>query len=403
MRITKILAREILDSRGNPTIEVQLEINHKSLGRASVPSGASTGEHEALELRDNDLRYHGKGVLKAVYNVEKVIAPEILNKDFTQEELDKFLIELDGTENKSKLGANSILAVSLAFLKACAKENNQELYQYVGKNPRLPRLMLNILNGGMHADNNILCQEFMIIPLGDSIKESVRMASEIFHALKKILKIKNMATNVGDEGGFAPNLENDCAALDVIIQAIKESGYDEENVKLALDVAASSFYNKEKKTYEYYGSKTTEQMIEIYKEMINKYPIISIEDPLDENDWEGFKLITERLGADVQLVGDDLFVTNEKLLQKGIDMKVCNAILIKANQIGSVTETIKTIKLAKEKGYKTIMSHRSGETLDTFISDLSVGLMTDYIKTGSITRGERIAKYNRLMEIEEDL
>ncbi|HPE14236.1 MAG TPA: phosphopyruvate hydratase [Bacilli bacterium] len=403
MRITKILAREILDSRGNPTIEVQLEINHKSLGRASVPSGASTGEHEALELRDNDLRYHGKGVLKAVYNVEKVIAPEILNKDFTQEELDKFLIELDGTENKSKLGANSILAVSLAFLKACAKENNQELYQYVGKNPRLPRLMLNILNGGMHADNNILCQEFMIIPLGDSIKESVRMASEIFHTLKKILKIKNMATNVGDEGGFAPNLENDCAALDVIIQAIKESGYDEENVKLALDVAASSFYNKEKKTYEYYGSKTTEQMIEIYKEMINKYPIISIEDPLDENDWEGFKLITERLGADVQLVGDDLFVTNEKLLQKGIDMKVCNAILIKANQIGSVTETIKTIKLAKEKGYKTIMSHRSGETLDTFISDLSVGLMTDYIKTGSITRGERIAKYNRLMEIEEDL
>lgn len=401
--ITNILAREILDSRGNPTVEVDLELDHSFIGTASIPSGASTGEREALELRDGDSRYHGKGVLKSIDNILNVIKPEILNKTYTQEELDKILNELDGTANKEKLGANSILAVSLAHLKASAVKNKKDLYQYVGSENHFPFIMMNILNGGMHADNNLCFQEFMIIPNSNTIKDNVRIGSEVFHSLKKVLKEKGLNTNVGDEGGFAPNLDSNEEAIKAIIEAIKISGYEPGiDVYLALDVAASSFYDKEKKVYQCNDkSFSSNDMIEMYVDLVNRYPIILIEDPLDENDWDGFKAMTARLKDKIVIVGDDLFVTNKKLLQYGIDNNICNAILIKANQIGTITETIETIKLAQANNYKTIISHRSGETMDTFISDLSVGLKTDGIKTGSLSRGERVVKYNRLMKIEE--
>lgn len=399
-KITKVKAREILDSRGNPTIEVDLILDDLYLGRASVPSGASTGSREAIELRDNDSRYHGKGVLKAVSNVNTIIKDNIINKEFDQKTLDYFLIKLDGTKNKSNLGANSILGVSMAFLKATALKENKELYEYLGGNT-LPKPMMNILNGGMHADNLLDFQEFMIVPNAANIKERVRIGSEVFHSLKKVLKEKGYNTNVGDEGGFAPNLKTNKEALDFILSAIKDAGYEpSKDVNIALDVAASEFY---KDGYYYLEGKklTTNDLIKYYQELIDNYPIISIEDPVYENDFEGFSLITKLLN--IQLVGDDLFVTNKKYLQKGIDNKAGNAILIKVNQIGTITETLETISLASKNNYKTIISHRSGETEDTTIADLAVGLNLGQIKTGSLSRTDRTSKYNRLIRIEESL
>ncbi len=401
--ITDVKAREILDSRGNPTVEVKVTLDGKYQGVGSVPSGASTGEHEALELRDGGERYHGKGVLKAVNNVLNVIKPAIMNKTFnSQKELDDLLLGLDGTENKTNLGANAILGVSIAYVKACALKEGKEIYEYLGGSKHMPYTMMNILNGGMHADNDLLFQEFMIVTKRDTMKERVRVSSEIFHSLKTILKEHHFSTNVGDEGGFAPNVKNEEEALDFIMEAIKRAGYvPGQDVNIALDVAASSFFDKEKGKYMYYGKElTSEDMIEMYEKLVQKYPIISIEDPLDENDWEGFNLITSRLCGIITLIGDDLFVTNKKLLQKGIDNKCCNGILIKLNQIGTVTETLETIHLAQANNYKIAVSHRSGETSDTFISDLAVATNADYIKAGSMSRGERVAKYNRLMEIE---
>ena len=402
--IIDIKAREILDSRGFPTVEVDVLTISGGFGRVSVPSGASTGTNEALELRDNDERFLGKGVLKAVNNVNKIIKPKLIGIDCkNQNEIDKIMIKLDGTDNKSNLGANAILAVSLACLKASASENNLELYEYVGNYRDLPYPMLNILNGGMHADNDLDFQEFMIIPQQSDFKMRIRCASEVFHTLKKILKENNLNTNVGDEGGFAPNIKTNEEALDYIMKAIEISGY-RDKVKLALDVAASEFYNKESNLYEFSNNKfNTNEMINYYKELINKYPIISIEDPLEENDFEGFSKLTKEIGDKIQLVGDDFFTTNKKLLQKGIDMNAGNAILIKFNQIGTVSEAFETIKLAKNNNYKTIISHRSGETEDTFISDLSVGLSLGQIKTGSISRVDRVAKYNRLLRIYEQI
>ncbi len=400
MKIKNIEAREILDSRGNPTVEVEVVLEGDFVGIASVPSGASTGSKEALELRDNDYRYHGKGVLKAVANVNGIIKDNLIGKIFTQKELDYFLINLDGTENKSKLGANAILGVSIAFLKACAKNENKELFRYVGLGKTLPLAMMNVINGGQHADNNLDIQEFMIVPLQNTISERVRVGSEIFHQLKEILKKKNYPTSVGDEGGFAPNLKNNQEALDLICRAIEESGYKlKEEVALALDVAASEFFQDG--FYHYENKKlTATEMVEIYDEMVKKYPIISIEDGLDEKDYLGFKLLTEKL-TNIMLVGDDLFVTNKEILAYGIQEKICNSILIKANQIGTYTEMLETIDLAKKNNYKTIISHRSGETEDTFIADLAVGLDLGYIKTGSLSRTDRVAKYNRLMKIEK--
>ena len=403
MKITNLKAREILDSRGFPTIEVDLYLENAT-GRASIPSGASTGTNEALELRDGGKRYLGKGVQKAISNVLEIIKPNIINKDFkTQEELDNYLIKLDGTENKSSLGANAILAVSLAFLKATCNQENKELYQYLGNNYQMPRCMLNILNGGMHADNNVDFQEFMIMPNFNSISKQLEVASEVFHTLKNILKQENLNTGIGDEGGFAPNLKSNKEALDLIIRAIKESGYKEgKDVNIALDIAASSLYDKKTKTYKVDNQLLSkEELLKMYQELIKEYPIISIEDPFEENDFESFSKLAKL--TNIQIVGDDLFTTNKKLLQKGIKEKSGNAILIKANQIGTITETLETINLAKENNFKTIISHRSGETLDTFISDFAVGLSLGQIKTGSITRGERIAKYNRLLLIEEQI
>jgi len=407
MKIADIKAREILDSRGNPTIEVDVILENGVVGRASVPSGASTGVREALELRDNDLnRYKGKGVLKAVENVNKIIRPKLLGFDVTkQEEIDNFMIELDGTKTKSNLGANAILGVSMACLKAASLYNHKPLYAYVGDGSTLPVPMMNIINGGAHADNNLDFQEFMIIPQADTIKERIRIGAEVFHTLKKVLNEKGYNTGVGDEGGFAPNLSSNKQALDLICEAIMNAGYKPGvNVFLGLDVAASEFYQDGK--YILKGESkvlNTEELVEFYEELVNHYPIISIEDPVDENDWEGFKLITEKLGSKIQLVGDDLFVTNIECLQKGIDNKAGNAILLKVNQIGTITETLKTIKLAKENGYKTIISHRSGETEDTTIADLAVGLNLGQIKTGSLSRTDRVCKYNRLIRIEEEL
>lgn len=402
--IKEIKAREILDSRGNPTIEVDVICDDGSYGRSSVPSGASTGTNEALELRDNDARYLGKGVLQAVKNVNEIIKPSLIGHDVTkQREIDKILIELDGTENKSKLGANAILAVSLACLKAAAHSHKQPLFKYVGKGTELPYAMMNIINGGAHADNNLEFQEFMIVPIANRFKERLQMGTEIFHTLKKILKEKGYNTAVGDEGGFAPNLASNIEALDLIMMAIEKAGYIAgKNVFLALDVAASQFYDANTKTYLLNNKNLTrEELISFYEQLVKKYPIISIEDGLVENDFEGFKLLTERLGNNIQIVGDDLFVTNPKLLQKGIEHKACNSILIKANQIGTISEMLDVINLAKQNEYKTIISHRSGETEDTFIADLAVGLNLGQIKTGSLSRTDRVCKYNQLLRIEE--
>ena len=407
MKIKDIKAREVLDSRGNPTVEVDVILENGILGRAIVPSGASTGSREALELRDNDAnRYMGKGVLKAVNNVNTIIREKLISMDASDQKLiDKTLLDLDGTENKSNLGANATLGVSMAVLKASSLATNKPLYQYIGEGTTLPRPMMNILNGGAHADNNLDFQEFMIIPNAYTFKERLRIGSEVFHTLKKVLKEKGYNTNVGDEGGFAPNLSSNKEALDVIVEAIKKANYTPGvDVNIGLDVAASEFY--EDGVYNLKGENrklNVDELIEFYKELCANYPIISIEDPVDENDWDGFIKITQELGDRIQLVGDDLFVTNKKYLQYAIDHKAGNAILLKVNQIGTITETLETIELAKKNNYKTIISHRSGETEDTIIADLAVGLDLGQIKTGSLSRTDRICKYNQLLRIEEEL
>jgi len=404
MKIKDIIGREILDSRGNPTVEVDVILENGIIGRSSVPSGASTGVREAIELRDGGERFLGKGVLKAVNNVNTILRDNLIGMDVThQEEIDMKMIGLDGTENKSILGANAILGVSISCLKASALLNNKELYEYIGDGNILPIPMMNILNGGAHADNSLDFQEYMIIPNRDTIKERIRVGTEVFHTLKNVLKEKGYFTSVGDEGGFAPNLKSNKEGFDVIIEAIERAGYKPGiDVNLGIDVAASEFYNN---GYYKVDNKllTTNELIEFYKYLVDTYPIVSIEDPVDENDWEGFRKITETLGDKIQLVGDDLFVTNKKCLQKGISMNAGNAILIKVNQIGTVTETLETIELAKNNGYKTIISHRSGETEDTTIADLAVGLNLGQIKTGSLSRTDRVAKYNRLIRIEEKI
>ncbi len=403
-KIKDLKGREVLDSRGNPTVEVEVLLEDGSLGRALVPSGASTGTREALELRDHDERFMGRGVLKAVNNVNTIIREKLIGLESSNQELiDNTMIELDGTKNKSHLGANAILGVSLANLKASAISAKLPLYKYVGSGTELPVPMMNIINGGAHADNNLDFQEYMIIPQRDTIKERIRIGAEVFHNLKKVLKEKGYNTNVGDEGGFAPDLKSNEEGFKVIIEAIKSSGYiPGKDVKLAIDVAASEFY--ENGTYHIDGKQlTTKELIKFYEELVNKYPIISIEDPVDENDWEGFTAITKVLGDKIQLVGDDLFVTNIECLEKGIKLQAGNAILLKLNQIGTYTETLKAINLAKSNGYKTIISHRSGETEDTTIADLAVGLNLGQIKTGSMSRTDRICKYNQLIRIEEEL
>lgn len=404
MKIKNVIGREVLDSRGNPTVEVDVILENNIVGRAIVPSGASTGEREALEMRDGGSRYNGLGVLKAVNNVNTILKDSIVGMDiFEQQKIDHKMIDVDGTPNKSNLGANAILGVSMAVLKAAANCDNMQLYKYVGNGTSLPVAMMNILNGGCHADNNLDFQEFMIVPNRDSIHERVRVGAEVFHTLKKLLKEKGYFTGVGDEGGFAPNLSSNEEAFQLIIEAIKKAGYTPgKDVNLAIDVAASELYENGK--YNIDGRCfTTEELIEYYDELINKYPIISIEDPLDQNDWEGFADITKRLKERVQIVGDDLFVTNKKYLEKGIRLGCCNAILIKVNQIGTITETLETIELAKENNYNIIISHRSGETEDTTIADLAVGLNVGQIKTGSLSRTDRICKYNQLFRIEDGL
>ena len=407
MKIKDVHAREILDSRGNPTVEVDVILENGIMGRAAVPSGASTGEREALELRDGDKsRYLGKGTQKAVANVNGPLRDLVIGMDAEkQKELDYAMIELDGTDTKSKFGANAILGISMAAMKASALNKGLPLYKYIGNGTELPRPMMNIINGGAHADNLLDFQEFMIIPERDTIKERVRVGAEVFHNLKKVLNERGLATGVGDEGGFAPDLKSNSEGFELIIEAIKKAGYiPGKDVFLGIDVAASEFYKDGKYVLSGEGrTLTTDELIDFYQELVDKYPIISIEDPVDENDWEGFKKITERLGDRIQLVGDDLFVTNKKCLQKGIDMKAGNAILLKVNQIGTITETLETIDLARKNGYKTIISHRSGETEDTTIADLAVGLNLGQIKTGSMSRTDRICKYNQLMRIEEEL
>ena len=406
-RIIDIKAREILDSRGNPTIEVDVICENNILGRSSVPSGASTGINEAVELRDQDMnRYLGKGVLTAVDNVNSIIRPALIGKEVTaQVEIDRLLNELDGTKNKAKLGANAILGVSLSCLKAAALLNNKNLYEYIGQGTEMPRPMMNIINGGAHADNNLDIQEFMIVPKRETFKESLRVGAEVFHTLKKLLKSKGYNIAVGDEGGFAPNLNSNIEAFELIVSAIEKAGYKSgDDVSIAIDVAASQFY-KDGKYYLKGENKILSQkeMIDFYKELVLKFPIITIEDPFEEEDFEGFKLLTQEIGNKIQIVGDDLFVTNKELLAKGIEMGACNSILIKVNQIGTVTETLETIELAKNNNYKTIISHRSGETEDTYIADFAVGLNLGQIKTGSLSRTDRICKYNQLLRIEEQL
>lgn len=402
-----IQAREILDSRGNPTIEVEVELDSGALGRAAVPSGASTGAFEAVELRDGDKgRYLGKGVQTAVSNVG-VIAEEIEDFDANdQRAIDNAMLELDGTDNKGKLGANAILGVSLAVAKAAADEAGLPLYKYIGGPTAnvLPVPMMNILNGGSHADSNVDIQEFMIAPIGaNSFAEALRMGAEVYHALKKVLKDRGLSTGLGDEGGFAPNLESNREALDLIVDAIKAAGFKPgEDIALALDVAASEFY--EDGSYNFEGAKKSpEEMSAYYAELVDAYPLVSIEDPLNEEDWDGWKTLTEQIGEKVQLVGDDLFVTNVTRLQKGIDTETANALLVKVNQIGSLTETIDAVTLAHRNGYSTMMSHRSGETEDTTIADLAVALGCGQIKSGAPARTDRVAKYNQLLRIEEDL
>ncbi len=411
--ISDIYAREVLDSRGNPTIEVEVYTDSGAFGRAIVPSGASTGEHEAVELRDGDKkRYLGKGVLNAVHNVNEVIAPELIGFDVTnQVAIDKLMIELDGTKNKSKLGANAILGVSMACARAAADFLGVELYQYLGgfNTKQLPVPMMNIINGGSHADNNVDFQEFMILPVGaKSFKEAIRMGAEVFHNLKSVLKKKGYNTGVGDEGGFAPNLGSNEEALQVIMEAIEKAGYVAgKDIFLGMDVASSEFYNKETKKYVLDGEGgkefTSKELAHFYEGLIKKYPIISIEDGLDENDWEGWVYLSKLLGSKIQLVGDDLFVTNTEKLAFGIEKGVANSILIKVNQIGTLTETFDAIEMAKRAGYTAVVSHRSGETEDTTIADIAVATNAGQIKTGSASRTDRIAKYNQLLRIEDEL
>ena len=411
--ITSVYARQIIDSRGNPTVEVEVETELGGFGRAAVPSGASTGEWEAVELRDSDKDYYlGKSVLKAVENVNEIIAEELeYNFDVTDQiGIDNAMIELDGTENKGKLGANAILGVSLAAAKAAADELGMPLYNYIGgTNAKLlPTPMMNILNGGEHADNSVDIQEFMIFPLGaENFSHALQMGVEVFHELKSVLSSKGYNTSVGDEGGFAPNLKSNEEALEIICEAIKAAGYEPgKDVYIAMDCASSEFYNKEDGKYHLDGEgtvKTEDEMIDWLEELVDKYPIISIEDGLDENDWEGWAKLTERLGKKVQLVGDDLFVTNTKKLEKGITEGVANSILIKVNQIGTLTETLNAIEMAKEAGYTAVVSHRSGETEDTTISDLVVAVNAGQIKTGAPSRTDRVAKYNQLLRIEDEL
>jgi len=406
-KIKQVLGREILDSRGNPTVEVDIILDNGILGRAAVPSGASTGDNEALELRDGDkARYLGKGVLKAVKNVNDVIASKITGLDPDYKKIDALLIKLDGTENKSKLGANAILGVSLATAKAAALSQGVPLYRYLGGNQAntLPVPLMNILNGGMHADNNLDIQEFMIMPVGaPTFREALRYAAEVFHHLKSILKFKKLNTAVGDEGGFAPNLDANEEALSLIVQAIEKAGYKAgKDVCLALDCAASSFYQDG--AYNFDGAKkTSADLIGIYSSWLNKYPILCIEDGLSEHDWEGWKAMTRDLGSKLQLVGDDIFVTNPKIFKKGIAEKIGNAILIKVNQIGTLSETEEAIAIAKENKYNAVISHRSGETEDVTIAHLAVGSSCGQIKTGSLSRTDRICKYNELLRIEEEL
>lgn len=409
--IIDLKGREVLDSRGNPTVEVDIILESGARGKGMVPSGASTGDKEALELRDNDKkRYLGKGVLKAVKNINEIIKPKLIGMDIRdQAKIDQFLLKLDGTKNKSKLGANAILAVSLACLKAASNYYHMPLYRYLGgiNAHTLPVPMCNVINGGMHADSNIDFQEYMLMPIGaKSFHEGIRMVSEVFHTLKKLLKNKGYTTGVGDEGGFAPNFKDNEEPLKAMMAAIKEAGYiPGKDFVIALDVAASEFYVKSAGVYLLRSSKEyrRDDLIRLYQELVEKYPIVSIEDGLDQNDWEGWQKLTKVLGNKIQLVGDDLFVTNPLLLEKGIKNNVANAILIKLNQIGTVTEACRTMELAKREGYRIIVSHRSGETEDTTIADLAVAFNTGQIKTGSLSRTDRIAKYNRLLRIEEEL
>lgn len=410
--ITDIYAREVLDSRGNPTIEVEVFTELDGFGRAMIPSGASTGIFEAVELRDGDKsRYLGKGVITAVDNVNDIIAEEIIGMEvFDQIAIDQVLVELDGTHNKAKLGANAVLGVSIAVARAAADELGMPLYQYIGgvNAKTLPVPMMNILNGGEHADNNVDIQEFMVMPIGaKNFKEALRMGTEIFHTLKAVLKSKGLNTAVGDEGGFAPNLTSNEEALSTIVMAIEKAGFKPgEDVVLALDVAASGMYNEKDKTYTLAGegrTLTVVEMIDYYEEMVNKYPIISIEDGLAEDDWDGWKLLNERLGKRIQIVGDDLFVTNTERLLKGIQLGVANSILIKLNQIGTITETLDAIELAKTHGFTNVISHRSGETEDSTIADLAVATNSGQIKTGAPSRSDRVAKYNQLLRIEDGL
>lgn len=410
--ISDVYAREILDSRGNPTVEVEVWTEGGGYGRAGVPSGASTGAFEAVELRDGDKsRYLGKGVQNAVDNVNNIIAPELIGRDALEQiTIDNLLIELDGTHNKGKLGANAILGVSIACAKAAADTIGLSLYQYLGgvNAKALPVPMMNILNGGQHADNNVDIQEFMVMPVGaSSFKEALRMGAEIFHSLKAVLKSKGLNTSVGDEGGFAPNLSSNEEALSTIVEAIEKAGYvPGKDIVLALDVAATDIYDPETKIYTWEGEGrkfTQSEMVDFYADMVNKYPIISIEDGMNEEDWEGWKMLTERLGDKIQLVGDDLFVTNTERLKKGIELHVANSILIKLNQIGTITETLDAIEMAKRAGYTTVISHRSGETDDTTISDLVIAVNAGQIKTGAPSRIDRVAKYNQLLRLEDIL
>lgn len=406
-KICYINAREILDSRGNPTIEVETHLENGIIGIAEIPSGASTGTREAIELRDGGRRYNGKGVLNAVKNVKEIIAPHIIGLDSSkQTAIDKTLIELDGTKNKSKLGANAILGVSLSVCKATANELNIPVYRYIGgcNAKTLPVPMMNIINGGVHADNNLDIQEFMIVPCKfNSFSEALRAGSEVFHTLKKLLKKKGLNTSVGDEGGFAPNLQSHKEALDLIVEAIKSAGYmPGSDIYLAIDCAASEFFKKGKYLFE---GKTisSDELISFYENIISNYPIISIEDGLAESDWDNWKKLTQRLGKKVQLVADDIFVTNTVIIKKGIKERIANSVLIKLNQIGTLTETLDAIEITKTAGYTAVISHRSGETEDTIIADLAVACNTGFIKTGSLARGERVSKYNRLLRIEEEL
>ena len=412
-KIKNIIARQIIDSRGNPTVEAEVYLNDGSFGRAAVPSGASTGKYEAVELRDNDPSfYNGKSVLKAVSNIKSIISPELigLNVD-DQKNIDNILLKLDGTENKSNLGANSLLAVSLACAKAAANYKKTNLFSSISEKDQyeLPIPMMNILNGGSHADNKIDFQEFMVMPVGaNTFSNALQMGTEIFHALKNELKSNGYSTNVGDEGGFAPNLSSNHEAIEIVLKSVSSAGFTAgKDIFIAIDAAASEFYDSKENVYHFHQSTgeklSPSEMVDFWNDWINKYPIISIEDGLDEDDWDAWKLMTEKMGENIQLVGDDLFVTNVKKLSKGIDEKVANSILIKVNQIGTLTETINAVELAQNNSYTSIMSHRSGETEDTTIADLSVALQTGQIKTGSASRSDRVAKYNQLLRIEENL